>query len=244
MAEPLVVGYMLASAAPNMQSADAQREAIEQYCQRIGLKLCGNYLDPAGSGGMPIFRRAAGGRLEGDVRRGDHVVVRLDRLAGSLLEAAFILERWYRKGVTTHLVDMDIGGVRLEANNPQVGAIIRALVEFARAGQRLRGSRAREKLAALKEEGRRYCRTAPFGHRWQKGRGGTFMVTDEAEQVIVHRVAELWLEGYSIDAIRQYLAYTWKVKNRNNREFGCSEIRRMAIRGAGEMAQKLEASQP
>jgi hypothetical protein len=70
------------------------------------------------------------------------------------------------------------------------------------------------------------------------------MVPDEAERAIIHRVAELWLEGYSIDAIRQYLAYTWKVKNRNNREFGCSEVRRMALRGASEMAQKREAGQP
>jgi hypothetical protein len=106
------------------------------------------------------------------------------------------------------------------------------------------GARSREVIADLKKEGKRYCRTAPLGHRWEKGRGGTYMVPDEAERVIIHRVAELWLEGYSIDAIRQYLAYTWKVRNRNNREFGCSEVRRMALLGAKEITREREVSQP
>jgi hypothetical protein len=59
----------------------------------------------------------------------------------------------------------------------------------------------------------------------------------EAEQEILFLVGELWLQGRTIDAIRQLLAYTWKVRNRNNREFGCSEVRRMAIRGARAIAE-------
>jgi DNA invertase Pin-like site-specific DNA recombinase len=244
MDKPLVAGYVMASADPGVQSRDAQREAIQRYCDPAGLKgVSGFYVDPASEGGLTFNRRAAGRRLDEDLRRGDHVIVRFDRLAGSLLEAAFILESWFRRGVTTHLVDVDIDGVRLEPHNPQARAIIWALVEFGRAGRRMTGSRARETIADLKKQGKRYCRIPPYGYRSEKRRGETVMVPDEVEQVILRRVGELWLEGHSIDAIRQYLAYSWKIKNRNNREFGCSEVRRMAIRGAREMAQELEASE-
>jgi DNA invertase Pin-like site-specific DNA recombinase len=244
MVGPLVAGYVLVSTDPGIPSPDAQTKAIKKYCEHAGLELTDIWRDAAGSGGMPIYRRAAGERLEGDLRRGDHIVTRFDCLASTPLEATFILRTWYLQNITTHLVDVHIDGVWLSANNPQVGGIIEALVEFGRAGQRMTGSRARETIADLKKQGKRYCGTAPFGFTWQKRHGGTFLIPDEYEQTIQRQVAALWVQGHTIDAIRQYLAYTWKVKNRNNKEFGCSEIRKMAIRGAQEKARELEVSPP
>jgi hypothetical protein len=55
-------------------------------------------------------------------------------------------------------------------------------------------------------------------------------VPNPYEQAILARVGELRLMGYSIDQIRQYLNYTWKVRNRRGREFGYEEVRRMCLR--------------
>jgi DNA invertase Pin-like site-specific DNA recombinase len=242
MARLYVAGYLMGSTNPKANSPDAQRQAIETHCQRVGLKLDGVYSDPAISISLPIHRRVAGARLDGDLRRGDHVVARFDQLAGTLTEATAVLDLWSRRGIVTHLLDAK--GIRLDPDHPPTLRLIELLVAFAQAGRRMTGARAREQIAELKKQGKRYARHAPFGFEWQECRDGTNLVPNEAEQMILHRVGELWLQGYTIDAIRQYLAYTWKVKNRNNREFGCSEVRRMAIRGAREMAQERAASQP
>ena len=79
-------------------------------------------------------------------------------------------------------------------------------------------------LAQRKAEGRRYSRIAPFGNKWQRRGKTTLMVAAPREQQIMRRVAEMKTVGYSIDQIRQYLAYEWQVKNRNGRDFGSKEI--------------------
>ncbi len=233
VAHPFVVGYVMASADPRVDSADAQRKAVEQYCERVKLKLHGCYIDDAAAGRVHIMDRPAGRQLVKDIRRGDHVVVaRIDRLADSPVACALALDNWCRQGVLVHLVDVK---VVLNPSDPGAQKLVEMLVRLVQAGQRLIGVRGREKLADLKCEGRRYSRHAPFGSRFQTRKGVTNLVPNEAEQTIMRRVGELWIRGHSIDAIRQYLAYTWRVRNRNNREFGCSEIRRMAIRSHGDL---------
>jgi DNA invertase Pin-like site-specific DNA recombinase len=242
MSETIVAGYALVSVDPRVETVVAQREAIERYCRRLGLKLHGHYQDPAAYGKVPMIDRPAGRRLVQDLCRGDHVVVaRLDRLADSPLECSIQMDNWCRQGIVLHILDV---GCILNPSDPSVQKLVDMLGRLVRAGQRLIGARGREKLAELKKQNKRFCSVAPYGFRWQKRGGETRLVADEAEQTILRRVGELWLQGYSIDAIRQYLAYTWKVKNRNSREFGCSEVRRMAVRGVREMAEEPQASQP
>jgi DNA invertase Pin-like site-specific DNA recombinase len=230
MTQARVYGYVRASLDPQIEGPDEQKKLIEAYCERADLGLHGFYVDPAAGGRLPLHRRVAGGRLTQDLRKGDHAIAsRVDRLADSFFEAVFVLDSWYRRGVTTHL--LDVPGGRLDADSPHTFRLIEALNSFVRAGRRMVGVRVRESFAQLKLEGRRRSGHAPFGSRWERRGGKTYMVPAPEERAICRRVAELYAEGFSYDQIRRYLAYEWKVRNRNGKEFGYSEIRNMVSRG-------------
>ena len=59
-------------------------------------------------------------------------------------------------------------------------------------------------------------------------------------QAIRRQVLELNSQGYSIDQVRRYLSYEWKVRNRKGNEFGYSEVRNMIVRGMEENARAQE----
>jgi hypothetical protein len=58
------------------------------------------------------------------------------------------------------------------------------------------------------------------------------MVDDPREQQIMRVTAPLRSQGYSLEQIRCYLAYEWKVRNRAGREVGYREVCKMATMGA------------
>jgi hypothetical protein len=45
-------------------------------------------------------------------------------------------------------------------------------------------------------------------------------------------VAEWYDRGWSVDQIRQHLAYVCKVRNRKGNDFGCTELRKMVFCGS------------
>ncbi len=164
------------------------------------------------------------------MRRGDHIVVgSVDRLARSFLEFAQILDTWIKRGVIIHVLDQ---GYVLDPSTSHARALARLVVSFADSESRMAAQRTRKALAETKAAGRRHTRIAPFGYKWQRRGKQTIMVAVEREQEIMHQVAKLRFEGYSIDEIRQYAAYEWQVRNRNGRDFGHKEIAKMALGGA------------
>jgi len=88
------------------------------------------------------------------------------------------------------------------------------LVSFTEAASRMVTIRNRATAARLKVQGRRRSRIAPYGFEFRKRGGKSFLVPEPIEQAIRRRVLELNSQGYSIDQIRRYLAYEWKVRNR------------------------------
>ncbi len=224
-------GYLLASADRRVESPKVQQAVIERYCGQIGRQINGLFADKADAGNLPLFDREGGRQLLDRLRRGDHLVVaRLDRLAESSLRIAQILDQLRQFGVVAHLADMP-GGV-LDPGDPSCKLTVNVLLSAAKQERRSLGMRTRQALANLKAEGRRYCRFAPFGFKWQRQGKKTVMVPDAREQKICIKVAELRVGGYSIDQIRQYLAYEWRIRNRSGNEFGNSDVHNMSLRGA------------
>jgi hypothetical protein len=105
-------------------------------------------------------------------------------------------------------------------------------IAFAWYWRKMVGARVKESFAEMKKEGRRCSRHAPYGYRWERRGKETFAVPAPSEQVILRRVVELREQGYTLDRIRQYLNYEWKVRNREGNEFGSTEVRNMVVRGA------------
>ena len=230
MGQSRTLGYVVASVDRQVESPKTQTAVIESYCKGIGRQVDHVFVD-RDSGKQRLFDRVGGKQLRLAVRRNDHVVIaRLDRLADSALETARILDQWRKGGIVTHLVNVP-GGV-LDPGDPNCELLVKFLGSVAESERDMLRLRTRQGLAALKAEGRRYCGPAPMGFKWERRGHRTVMVPDIGERTICARVAELRAEGYSIDRVRQYLAYEWKVRNRNGGEFGNTEVHKMARRGA------------
>jgi DNA invertase Pin-like site-specific DNA recombinase len=162
------------------------------------------------------------------LRPGDHlVVVAPHRLADSYSEVVRTLGALMNRGVATHFLDPSI---TLAPGDPAGRGAVELLSSLVQAGNRLNGCRVREAFSYRRREGRRCSGEAPYGSMWRRRGLETYAVPNPYEQAILARVGELRLMGYSVDQIRQYLNYTWKVRNRRGHEFGYEEVRRMCLR--------------
>ncbi len=134
-----VLGYARAGEGA---SVGAQRAAIAAACAQRGWELV--RVEAEGGSGGKSSRPARARALEA-VRAGEAqtlVVARLDRLAGSLSQAARLLER--AKGEGWNLVALDLG---LDLSTAAGKRIANAFATVARWERRLRSERAREALA-------------------------------------------------------------------------------------------------
>jgi DNA invertase Pin-like site-specific DNA recombinase len=163
-------------------SLEAQREAIAAACAQRGWELVRVEAD-RGSGGTssrPALNRA----LEA-VRAGAAqalVVVRLDRLAATLGEAAHLLERAKHEG--WNLVALDLG---LDLQTPAGKRLATAFVTVAEWERRLRSERARVALAR------------------QRAQGATLGTPRRAPPPVVSKITRLRAQGASLQAIADEL---------------------------------------
>jgi DNA invertase Pin-like site-specific DNA recombinase len=214
---------------PRVESPEVQRENIERYCQQIGRRVDGLYVDTAASGKLRLFEREAGRQLLHRLRRNDHVVfARLDCLDRSFKGFGTTLKVLGNLGVVVHLCD--VPGV-LDPRDPYIRVLIKMLVSFTEYERRMIGLQTGQALNSLKAEGRRYSRFAPYGFEFQRRGKKTVMVPKPREQEIRARVVALSADGYSTEQIREYLAFEWKVRNRNGNTFGRTEVANMVARG-------------
>jgi DNA invertase Pin-like site-specific DNA recombinase len=171
-----------------------------------------------------------------DLRTGDSVIVaRLDRLSRSFIQFAQILDQWADRKISIQLCDMP--GGHFDPDNPMSEMMIGILIVFANYERRLISQRTREGLQARKLRGEKYCRWPEFGWRWEKqydskqGKQVTTMVPDQDERKIMRQVVKMRSAGCSLDEIRQYLNYTWKVKIRSSGEWTKSRVAEICEQG-------------
>lgn len=89
----------------------AQAKKIQQHAKTIrGQKLARIYRDAAVSASkQPFLARPNGWALDQVLVKGDHVVfARLDRACRNLHDFAGLLERWHKRGVFVHLLDVGV----------------------------------------------------------------------------------------------------------------------------------------
>jgi DNA invertase Pin-like site-specific DNA recombinase len=234
----MTFGYARPSPDPEIAGVEAQGEAIRRYCEGAGLTFDGLFVDRAATGKHWLRQREAGSKLLESLRRGDLlVVVAPHRLGDSFTLVTSTLDTLMYLGIAIHFLDPPI---TLAPGDPAGRVAVALLSSLVRAGNRLNGCRVREAFYYRRREGRRCSGEAPFGTRWQRRGRETYAVPDPYEQAILARVGELRRMGFSIDQLRQYLNYTWKVKNRRGREFGYEQVRRMCLRSDGP----IEATKP
>lgn len=211
--------YVRASDIKQESSPDTQRRICEEHMQRLGQKVDACFSDPATYSKMPIWERPAGSELMTRVVKGDTVVVaHLDRLTRSFFGFAKILESFEKLGVVLFVCDFP--GGHFDPKHALSRVLMHILISFADYEHAMIKQRTREGLAALKAQGKRATRHAPFGFRWEKrwdyATQRWFFVTvrNEEEWKIMALCVELQAKDIGINKICTYLNDVLKVKNR------------------------------
>jgi DNA invertase Pin-like site-specific DNA recombinase len=234
----MAFGYARPSPDPQVAGVEAQGGAIRRYCEGAGLKFDGLFVDRAASGKLWLHEREAGSKLLQALRRHDHLVaVAPHRIGDGFTMVTSTLHTLINLEIAVHFLDPPI---ILAPGDPAGRVAVELLSSLVRAGNRLNGCRVREAFSVRRRKGLRCSGEAPYGSMWQRRGGQTYAVPNGDERTIIARVGELRLMGYSVDQIRQYLNYTWKVRNRRGREFGYEEVRRMCLRSN----DPIEATEP
>lgn len=214
-----VFAYVRASTSKQIASPENQKAAIAEYAARHGLNVDGYFVDPATSSKLDLFDRPAGKKLLVELRPGDVLIVaKLDRLSRSYIEFATTLGMLEKRKIVLHVCDMPAGV--FDPTNPISMLLIQILVSFANFERTMIRTRTKEALHAIKARGERYCRHAAWGMKWEKRWDSRqrkhieIQVPCEEERKVTMKCVELKAAGYSLDQIRQYLTYKWKVAPR------------------------------
>lgn len=123
-------------------SLEAQRAAIDGYCEAFGYPQTKHFEDHAVSAFTCDLRDRPSGRLLDEaLQDGDHVVFpRLDRVWRSTLDMAKTWEDWKQRGITVHFAD-----TRMDTSTAAGQAFVEMLAVFARwesadTSERIRGA--------------------------------------------------------------------------------------------------------
>jgi len=210
-------GYIRVSGDRQVESGlglEAQAKAIKDYCHSHGLTLARVFRDEAVSASRhPLSQRPQGAKLIGTAGPGDHVVIaKLDRAFRSLRDFATELDRWQRRGVVLHLLDLNI-----DSSTP-VGKLIASVMaavaewEARRIGERIKAAYEVMRTRGLAPSGR-----ASLGHALVRRRkGAPRLVADIAERKIMRRIVKMRRSGLFWREIAERLAQE-RVKTRDGR---------------------------
>lgn len=139
-----VYGYIRVSDEKQKQSGlgiAAQKKQIEDYARRLaGAKYVRTLADQAVSARRkPLIERPRGAELDALLKAGDHVVIaKLDRAFRNLRDFATTMERWRKRGVYVHVLDLGV-----DTTTP-VGELVAGIMaavaqwESSRIGERIR----------------------------------------------------------------------------------------------------------
>lgn len=163
----------------------AQKKRIEEAARRIrGGKLGKILADQAVSARRrPLLERKQGGELDRLLAGGDHVIVaKLDRAFRNLRDFATVLERWRKRGVYIHLLDLGV-----DTSTP-VGELVAGIMAAVAQWESGRiGERIKEAKAILRSLGRTTNRSKLFGFRLR----GKKLLVDPAERKVMARIVGL-----------------------------------------------------
>lgn len=188
-----IYGYTRVSDESQAQSGlglAAQKKRIEEAARRIkGAKLARILADKAVSARRkPLLERASGAELDRLLTRGDHVIMaKLDRAFRNLRDFAAVMDRWRKRGVYVHLLDLGV-----DTSTPVgelVAGIMAAVAQWE--SQRI-GERIKEAKGILRGLGRSTNGRAMIGTRLIRAR----LLLDPAQRKVMRLIVSLRKQGH------------------------------------------------
>jgi len=220
------IGYVRVSTADQADSGaglDAQRAKLAAWCELHDADLV-ELIEDAGMSAKTLDRPGMSRVLEAVTRRSVDVVVvaKLDRLTRSVRDLGELVETFNRSGVqfasVADQIDTGTASGRLVLN------VMGSVSQWEREAIAERTS---EALTAMKANGRRVSRHAPFGFRHV----GRELVPDEREQAAISVIRDLRADGWSLRQIAAELEQRG-VLGRNGRRVSPTTIGRVLERAA------------
>ena len=178
-------------------SLDAQEERLRAYCTMRDLEISGVVRDEGVSAFKYLDTRPGGAELLSMVALGkaEHIVaLKLDRLFRNTADALATTEKWSRKGVALHLVDM--GGAAMDTTSATGRMLLTMLAGFAEFERTLTSERTRAALHYKRDHGQVYGPT-PYGY----DRDGMVLTENADELATVAAIKARRGEGLSLRAI-------------------------------------------
>jgi DNA invertase Pin-like site-specific DNA recombinase len=192
------VGYVRVSTDEQSLSVEAQRQALERWCQAHQAPLMAVYTDVGVSGGTPLEKRPGLLRALHALTRGwVLLVVRRDRLARDTLTAAMCEKIAQKVGASILTVSGEGNGEGPEAQ------LMRTILDaFAQYEKALIVLRTKAGMAHKREKGERLG-MVPYG--WQLAADGVHLINHIPEQAVIATVRVLRASGLSYRAIADEL---------------------------------------
>jgi site-specific DNA recombinase len=214
-----VVGYVRVSTDEQSLSVEAQRQALERWCQAHQAPLVAVYTDVGVSGGTPLEKRPGLlSALNTLIRGRVLLVVRRNRLARDTLTAALCEKIAQKAGASICTVTGEGNGVGPEAQ--LMRTILDAFAQYEKAPIALR---TKAGLARKREKGERIG-MVPYG--WQLAADGVHLIDHVPEQAVIVTVRALRASGFSYRAIADELNHRDLV-NRAGGRFNHTPVVRM-----------------
>lgn len=213
------VGYVRVSTDEQSLSVDAQRQALERWCQAHQAQLMAVYTDVGVSGGTPLEKRPGLLSALNALTRGRVLlVVRRDRLARDTLTAAMCEKIAQKVGASILTVSGEGNGQGPEAQ------LMRTILDaFAQYEKALIALRTKAGMARKREKGERLG-MVPYG--WQLDADGVHLIDHAPEQAVIVIVRALRASGLSYRAIAEALNRRGMV-NRAGGRFNHTQVVRM-----------------
>lgn len=125
------------------------------------------------------------------------VFVKLDRAVRSVADANELVQTAEKEGWSLHSIDE-----RLDTGSAIGRFCINVIASLGQMERELVGERTQAALSHLKATGKRYCRNAPWGFRYEDGK----MVEDQTEQHIANIIANDTWKGFAPSKIAGYIS--------------------------------------
>jgi len=195
------VGYLRVSTDDQHLGPEAQRAALERWCEANGAELVSVHVDRGVSGGAPLDKRPA--LLEAldtvaESGAGYLVVAKRDRLARDVMVAAMVERMAERSGAV--IVAADGAG---NGDSPEALLMRRMVDAFAEYERAIIRARTRAALAVKRSKGEKTGGRCPFGYRLAAD--GVHLEPEPREQRVVSLLKALRAEGLSLRAIAERL---------------------------------------
>lgn len=193
------VGYVRASTSKQVLTGDAQRRTLERYAADQDLELVRVYEDSATSGSLDFAKRPGWTALIADLSEldaGTVLVVELSRVAREVFLSELAERNLERRGARL----VDLATAHLGEGN--AARYTRDILKANAANEsRVISERTTRLLADLREQGRAWNGTAPYGLRFVDGRAEP----DELEQAALKSLKRWRARGLSVRRCHELL---------------------------------------